>query len=169
MAETLCRVVDVPPGPPSEVDVVVTVTGLGAVSAPALAALDPDLWTLPSPLTEPLAEFVGGPVAPPALAEVKEYREDVDMRLSPVVTLLATDSGRLDARSGTLLVSLILLLNNLGVSYSSTADSLIVLLVVPSANLSLASLSFLLKLIVLDALLLIDGRGRGREKLTLSA
>ena len=116
-----------------------------------------------------MAEFVGGPVAPPALAEVKEYREDVDMRLSPLVTLLATDSGRLDARSGTLLVSLILLLNNLGVSYSSTADSLIVLLVVPSANLSLASLSFLLKLIVLDALLLIDGRGRGREKLTLSA
>lgn len=159
--------VAVPVGPSSEVDVVVTVTGEvtgeGAVSG--FAAPDGDLWR-----ASPLAEFVGGPAAPPALAEVKEYKEDVDMRLfSPLVTLLVTPSGRLVVKSGTLLVSDILLPVNRGVSYSSTADSLIVLDVVPSKNLSLASLSFLLADIVELPLELIDGLGRGREKDARSA
>ena len=150
---------------------VVTVTAEGAVSG--FAAADADLFTPSAPLTEPLVD-VGGPVAPPALAEVNEYNEEVDMRLlSPLLRLLlVTDSGLRAPRSGSadcLLASDILRSENrLGASYSSTADSLIVLLV-PSVSRSLASLSFLLTLIVEEALLLIEGLGRGMEKETLSA
>lgn len=68
-----------PVGPTSEVDVAVTVTGDAPVSG--LAAPDAERWRPSPPLTEPLVDVVVGFVIPPALAEVREYNEDVDMRL----------------------------------------------------------------------------------------
>ena len=68
-----------PAGPASEVDVAVTVIGDAAVSG--LAAPEADRWMPSPPLTEPLADVVVGFVIPPALAEVREYKEEVDMRL----------------------------------------------------------------------------------------
>lgn len=118
------------------------------------------------PTSDPAAE-AAELCTPPALAELKEYRDEVDMRLfsalvlDPALRIAGSGSGTYFAGSDMFPAS------NFGVSESSMAESLMEA-VVPSVQASEASEAVLLWLVVEEADELTIGldspRGNGKLK-----
>lgn len=120
--------------------------------------------------SDPATEALELGIPPPALAELNEYREDVDIRLMSAFVADAVLRIPGSGKGVFFVLSDMIAAANFGVSESSIADSSIEA-VVPSVQACEASEAVLLRLVIEEACDVADKRpdSLGNEKLTLSA